>query len=87
MCRHLSDATHRETFEPAHSVVLGIFAAHAQKTREGKLNGPGHEEGRTGTGASFVQSLVPFYVGCLIEVHSSCYRFLSLYFSPSSSAD
>jgi hypothetical protein len=25
---------HRETFESAHSVVLGIFAAHAQKVSE-----------------------------------------------------
>ena len=61
MHRHLSDTNHRETFEPAHSVVLGIFAAHAQKTGEG----------RTATGSGFVQSLVPFYVGCLIEVRSS----------------
>ena len=31
--RHLSDPSHRETYESAHSVVLAIFSAHAQKQR------------------------------------------------------
>jgi hypothetical protein len=31
--RQSSDSSHRETFESARSVVLGIFAAHAQKVR------------------------------------------------------
>ena len=29
--RYLSDPSHRETFESAHSVVLAIFASHAQQ--------------------------------------------------------
>ena len=31
--RHLSDSSHRETYESAHSVVLSIFAFHAQRQR------------------------------------------------------
>lgn len=60
-CRHLSDPTHRETFERAHSVILGIFAAHAQKLGEGKRL-PDDEN------VTFVHTLVPFYAKCLIEV-------------------
>jgi hypothetical protein len=29
--RHLSDPSHRETYESAHSVILSIFASHAQR--------------------------------------------------------
>jgi hypothetical protein len=29
--RHLSDSSHRETYESAHSVILSIFAFHAQR--------------------------------------------------------
>lgn len=63
--RHLFDPSHRETFESAHSVVLGIFAAHAQKVAEAKNTGASQTNVN---GPSFVESLVPFYVGCLIEV-------------------
>jgi hypothetical protein len=59
--------------------VLGIFAAHAQKIGEGKPDSLEHDEGGTGTRASFVQSLVPFYVGCLIEVRSSFLLFFLPY--------
>lgn len=31
MFRHLSDSSHRETYESAHSVILSIFASHAQR--------------------------------------------------------
>ncbi|TFK39012.1 hypothetical protein BDQ12DRAFT_604733 [Crucibulum laeve] len=31
---HLSDPTHRETYESAHSVVLAIFASHAQQHQQ-----------------------------------------------------
>ncbi|RDB15275.1 Peroxisomal biogenesis factor 8 [Hypsizygus marmoreus] len=34
---YLSDATHRETYESAHSVVLSIFASHAQQNQPGDL--------------------------------------------------
>ncbi|KAF6756001.1 hypothetical protein DFP72DRAFT_306958 [Ephemerocybe angulata] len=30
---HLFDASHRETFESAHSTVLAVFASHSQRTR------------------------------------------------------
>jgi hypothetical protein len=32
--RHLFDASHRETFESAHSTVLAIFACHAQQQQQ-----------------------------------------------------
>jgi len=31
---HLSDPTHRETYESAHSVVLSIFASYAQRQQQ-----------------------------------------------------
>ncbi|KAF8073411.1 hypothetical protein FPV67DRAFT_1477676 [Lyophyllum atratum] len=34
---HLSDPSHRETYESAHSVVLSIFASHAQQDQPGHL--------------------------------------------------
>lgn len=33
--RHLSDPSHRETYESAHSVILSIFASHAQRQHTG----------------------------------------------------
>lgn len=35
--RYLSDSSHRETYESAHSVVLSIFASHAQQHQPGHL--------------------------------------------------
>lgn len=32
--RHLFDPSHRETYESAHSVILAVFAAHAQKQQQ-----------------------------------------------------
>lgn len=66
--RYLSDPSHRETFESAHSVVLGIFAAHAQKVADAKLNAKQRPSNSELKGTTFVESLVPFYAGCLIEV-------------------
>ncbi|KAJ8583880.1 hypothetical protein M405DRAFT_747952 [Rhizopogon salebrosus TDB-379] len=51
---HLSDASHRETFESAHSVVLAIFALHAQKSASQQEGG-------------FTRKIVPFYATCLID--------------------
>lgn len=34
MNRHLFDSSHRETYESAHSVVLAIFASHAQRQQQ-----------------------------------------------------
>lgn len=62
--RHLSDSSHRETYESAHSVLLAIFASYAQNSRE-------HEDqGRPTLKIlpSFAEEAVPFYVQCLIDV-------------------
>ncbi|KAI0917379.1 hypothetical protein AcW2_007517 [Taiwanofungus camphoratus] len=60
---HLSDSSHRETYESAHSVLLAIFASYAQNSRE-------HEDqGRPTLKIlpSFAEEAVPFYVQCLID--------------------
>ncbi|KAF7985593.1 hypothetical protein HWV62_3889 [Athelia sp. TMB] len=57
---HLNDPSHRETYESAHSVVLAMFAAHAQ--RRNILNGDGAEDW------PFMTRSTPFYAKCLIEV-------------------
>ncbi|KAG1765960.1 hypothetical protein EDD22DRAFT_879548 [Suillus occidentalis] len=54
---HLSDASHHETFESAHSVVLATFASHAQKARESTSQ----------QGGGFTRDIVPFYANCLID--------------------
>lgn len=54
---HLSDASHREIFESAHSVVLAIFASHAQKASESTSQ----QE------SDFTKKIVPFYANCLID--------------------
>ncbi|KIM89224.1 hypothetical protein PILCRDRAFT_768547 [Piloderma croceum F 1598] len=64
---YLYDPSHRETFESAHSIILGIFAAHAQKAADVKLNAKQRPSNSELKGTSFVESLVPFYAGCLIE--------------------
>ncbi|KAH9841383.1 uncharacterized protein C8Q71DRAFT_803106 [Rhodofomes roseus] len=59
---HLSNATHRETYESAHSVMLAIFAAYAQKT--------GQQAARAaadGDSSGFISQIIPFYTGCLLE--------------------
>ncbi|KAF8648125.1 hypothetical protein AX16_006390 [Volvariella volvacea WC 439] len=59
---HLWDPSHRETFESAHSVILSIFAAHAEKTSQSLA-----ERGSPTGYKTFIQKLVPFYVDCLIK--------------------
>ncbi|KAG2113665.1 hypothetical protein BD769DRAFT_1490433 [Suillus cothurnatus] len=54
---HLSDTSHRETFESAHSVILAIFASHAQKASESTSQQRG----------GFTRKIVPFYANCLID--------------------
>lgn len=61
--RHLFDSANRETYESSHSVMLAIFASHAQKASEG---GKGKNE-ESGT-QPFAEQVVPFYARCLIEV-------------------
>ncbi|EIW81326.1 hypothetical protein CONPUDRAFT_144146 [Coniophora puteana RWD-64-598 SS2] len=66
---HLSDPGHRETYESAHSVVLGIFASHADKVEQLEADGTHDgvaESGNQGA-AGFTDRIVPFYTECLIE--------------------
>ncbi|KAI0260204.1 hypothetical protein BC834DRAFT_973591 [Gloeopeniophorella convolvens] len=62
---HLDDASHRETYESAHSVVLATFAAHAlaQPDSTTVAEVQGAELPRPG----FVEKVVPFYARCLLE--------------------
>ncbi|VDC04494.1 unnamed protein product [Peniophora sp. CBMAI 1063] len=55
---HLNDPTHRETYELAHSVVLGVFASHARK----HMGDPSVD-----AEPSFVEKLTPYYTRCLLE--------------------
>ncbi|KAI9443299.1 hypothetical protein H4582DRAFT_2118240 [Lactarius indigo] len=62
---HLNDASHRETYESAHSVILAVFAAHARAQPDSAT-----VAGVKGKGTSrptFVEKVVPFYVQCLLE--------------------
>lgn len=59
---HLSDPSHRETYESSHSVMLAIFASHAQKANEGKIAALSAQE------PAFAEQIVPSYVQCLIDV-------------------
>lgn len=60
--RHLNDASHRETYESAHSTILAIFAAQLGSTTSTKDQG-------TGVGRpTFVEKIVPFYMQCLLQV-------------------
>jgi hypothetical protein len=62
LSRHLNDASHRETYESAHSTILAIFAAQLGSTTSA-------EGRRTGVGwPAFVEKIVPFYMQCLLEV-------------------
>jgi hypothetical protein len=63
-CRHLSDASHRETFESSHSVVLAILAHYAQCISDASA----HHTTPDPSSVEFVQKLVAFYTTSLIEV-------------------
>ncbi|EIW59549.1 uncharacterized protein TRAVEDRAFT_147587 [Trametes versicolor FP-101664 SS1] len=56
----LWDCSHRETYESAHSVMLAIFAAHAQ------AGAPGGSVASRAQPA-FAEKLVPMYAQCLVE--------------------
>ncbi|KAJ7505504.1 hypothetical protein B0H11DRAFT_1796324 [Mycena galericulata] len=62
---HLSDPTYRETYESSHSVVLAIFASHADHHAAGQDNIPTSDV--RAPGPSFTERMVPFYAHCLIE--------------------
>lgn len=63
--RHLNDAGHRETFESAHSVMLAVFASHAQKSGVVRQDGALLQHR-----FAFAEQYVPSYVQCLIDVSS-----------------
>lgn len=58
---HLNDASHRETYESAHSTILAIFAAQLGSAASTEDQGVG--VGRP----TFVEKIVPFYMQCLLE--------------------
>nr|VWO96328.1 Carnitine acetyl transferase [Ganoderma boninense] len=57
---HLWDPSHRETYESAHSVMLAIFASHAQ-------NSAVRQQQPSGVGSAFAEKIVPMYARCLVE--------------------
>lgn len=60
--RHLNDASHRETYESAHSTILAIFAAQLGSTTSTE------NQGTDVVRPTFVEKIVPFYMQCLLEV-------------------
>jgi hypothetical protein len=64
---HLSDPSHRETFESAHSVMLAILAAHTQKAGQPSPSFSQTTENDKRPQA-FAEQAVPFYTQCLIDV-------------------
>ncbi|KAF7346109.1 hypothetical protein MSAN_01837600 [Mycena sanguinolenta] len=58
---YLSDASNRETYESSHSVVLAVFASHADRHAAGQENASDSDAPR------FAERLVPFYAHSLIE--------------------
>ncbi|KAF8629292.1 hypothetical protein AX15_003525 [Amanita polypyramis BW_CC] len=65
----LSDTSHRELYESAHSVILAILASHApfengpETNQLSKVKGP--PEARSSD--NFVTRIIPFYAQCLVE--------------------
>lgn len=68
---HLSDPSYRETYESSHSVVLAIFASHADHHAAGQENMSSSDVRAPGQGPRFTERLVPFYTHCLIEVRAA----------------
>jgi hypothetical protein len=62
---HLDDASHRETYESAHSVILAVFAAHARAQPDSTT--VAGVKGKGPSRATFVEKIVPFYAQCLLE--------------------
>ncbi|KAI0304338.1 hypothetical protein B0F90DRAFT_1815685 [Multifurca ochricompacta] len=62
---HLDDASHRETYESAHSVILAVFAAHALERPDSTILA--EVQGTDVSRHAFVEKIVPFYVQCLLE--------------------
>ncbi|KAI5122454.1 hypothetical protein M0805_008765 [Coniferiporia weirii] len=72
---HMGEPVHRETFELAHSVVLSIFAAHAEKggfevqtqARRGDVKGKNVDRGYQQVQPNLARRLVPGYVKSLLQ--------------------
>ncbi|TFK68447.1 hypothetical protein BDN72DRAFT_681562 [Pluteus cervinus] len=64
---HLTDPSHRETFESAHSVILSIFSAHARGAHAPQAGVSSSKDEPSHGTAMFIQRLVPSYSRCLIE--------------------
>ncbi|KAG6889886.1 hypothetical protein C0995_013861 [Termitomyces sp. Mi166 len=75
---YLSDPSHRETYESAHSVVLSIFSSHAQQlqlrpsTDSDRRLSADHDDRASISNSladptNFVHRMVPFYAQCLIQ--------------------
>ncbi|KAJ6584755.1 hypothetical protein B0H19DRAFT_1368265 [Mycena capillaripes] len=62
---HLSDPSYRETYESSHSVVLAIFASHADHHAAGEERTSSSDA--RAEGPRFTERMVPFYAHCLIE--------------------
>ena len=62
LSRHLNDASHRETYESAHSAILAVFAAQLGSSTAAEDQGTGVAR------PTFVEKIVPFYIRCLLEV-------------------
>ncbi|KZT73966.1 hypothetical protein DAEQUDRAFT_363943 [Daedalea quercina L-15889] len=60
----LSDTEHRETYESAHSAMLAIFAAYAQKSTQHLTTQAATVDGKT---SGFIREIIPFYTECLLE--------------------
>jgi len=60
--RHLNDASHRETYESAHSAILAIFSAQIGSTTLAEV------QGTDVVRPTFTEKIVPFYIRCLLEV-------------------
>ncbi|KAF7767893.1 hypothetical protein Agabi119p4_7136 [Agaricus bisporus var. burnettii] len=66
---HLSEVSHRETFESAHSVILAVFASHAQQRQRQSVVVSDRVDllSAYSENNDFIKKMVPFYARCLIE--------------------
>ena len=66
--RHLSDPSHRETYESAHSVILSIFASHAQRQQRAGDSISGASTQTSPTTANIVRNTLSKRTGILSGV-------------------
>ena len=68
LSRHLSDASHRDLYESAHSVILAILASSALPVNSEIRDTSNANSISDPDSANFVTRIIPFYAQCLIEV-------------------